>query len=263
MINRPDDHSKAARTSARRGIGTQIRAAFARLARGTRMLAHRKLLIGAPIIGSLLGAAAGWYSLPRPSSQAMTNISEHHATERLQAERSDAGKSDAQSTDAQLTRAIGSDSGGGSTGPAGFGQSGAVAGASSRQRLEASSPPEEEPYERVYSVIEWLPPSDPIATDLRCTAGEGLDCLRMAAAANGLKTLPSINVNRRNYLERAFSLLVLQCRRRVPDACAIIARMHAKEFGLSRDPANESALIARARQLCLRHPGKVCVVFDR
>jgi hypothetical protein len=113
--------------------------------------------------------------------------------------------------------------------------------------------------ERVYSIVEWSAPTSPEQSEARCTAGEAIDCLRMSSIETG--SSQQAVARRRYYQERAFSLLVLQCRRRVPDACAIIARMHARQSGLPRDPANEAALIARTRQLCLHRSGTACRAF--
>jgi hypothetical protein len=242
-----------------------LRAAFDYCTETARMAARSRRFVGAAMIGSLIGAIAGWHILPAPSSQGGPKTAEYSARGVLQAEQQREGSAelDSQLTNLDLTTAIRSKATKVSAARSIAGQAHTdAAGASSGQAFAANIAPGQSLSEHVYSLFEWLPPTDPRASESRCAAGEAFDCLRMAAM-NASDLLPVTTAKRRHYQERAFSMLVLQCRRRVPDACAIIARMHAKECGLPRDPANESALIARARQLCLRHPGKVCAVFER
>jgi hypothetical protein len=116
--------------------------------------------------------------------------------------------------------------------------------------------------ERAFSLVAWGAADDPSKSERLCTVGEPIACLALAEREDQHQGIRGGYAKSRAYKERAYSLLVPQCRRRAPEACVAIARMHALGFGLPKDPTNQAALIERAREICKRRPATVCSAFD-
>jgi hypothetical protein len=115
--------------------------------------------------------------------------------------------------------------------------------------------------ERAFSLVAWRAAEDLSKSEQLCTVGEPIACLALAEFEDQRSRLPKNFAKSRAYKERAYSILVPQCHRRDPDACVVIARMHALGFGLAKDPANQAALIGRAREICKRRSAAVCSAF--
>lgn len=116
--------------------------------------------------------------------------------------------------------------------------------------------------ERAYALIAWPPVDDIVASETGCLAGDALECLRLADDEDARSRSATEGATKaRAYRERAYSMLVLRCKRRDPDACVAIARMHALGFDILRDPRSRQALVVRARDLCKHREAKVCAAF--
>lgn len=128
--------------------------------------------------------------------------------------------------------------------------------------VAASAPPEPtRPSDQAMSLVAWTPADDPKKSEQLCTVGDARECLRLAEMFTR-RTKSLLDSNKAQaYRERAYSMLVLQCHQRNPDACVAIARMHALGFGLPKNPSSEEALIERARGLCKQKPATVCSAF--
>jgi hypothetical protein len=116
--------------------------------------------------------------------------------------------------------------------------------------------------ERAFSLVAWNAAVDVPRSEQLCIAGEPVECLALADLEGRSGDVSRDLAQGRAYRERAYSILVLQCRRRNPDACVVIARMHALAIGLPRNPVGEAALLGRARDLCKHRPARVCAAFD-
>jgi hypothetical protein len=118
------------------------------------------------------------------------------------------------------------------------------------------------PYVAVFSRVAWTAPVDVKRAENGCISGEALDCLGLGELYLS-KSDGALAKNRsQDYFERAFSLLVLRCHRREPDACVTIARMHHLRRGIRKNVETEAALVTRAKELCRSKPGKVCSTFS-
>lgn len=123
-----------------------------------------------------------------------------------------------------------------------------------------ASPTEDGVVSLAYSLVAWTAASDAKAAEQGCLSGEPTDCLRLADLADQ-RGGPSAPAKSRGFRDRAYSMLVLQCKRRDPDACVIIARMHALGFDVLRAPNSQKALVMHAGDLCKHRSAKVCSAF--
>lgn len=117
-------------------------------------------------------------------------------------------------------------------------------------------------FERALSLVAWGIPGDIAEAERHCSNGDALACLSLAEVESQNGNDVARIQKAHEYQKRAYSLLVLQCHRRGPNACVAIARMHALGFGLLKDTANEQALVRRARELCKRKSATVCAAFE-
>lgn len=122
-------------------------------------------------------------------------------------------------------------------------------------------PEADSPSARAMSLVAWTPADDPPKSEQLCTVGDPWECLRLAEMLARRTTSQLDSRKAQAYRERAYSMLVLQCQKRNPDACVAIARMHALGFGLPKNPSSEEALIERARRICKHKPATVCPAF--
>ena len=115
--------------------------------------------------------------------------------------------------------------------------------------------------QRAIEIVAWQPTEERSKSEQQCTVGDPLECLRLASLLDGGAHGPVEERSARYYKERAYSILVLRCHQRSPDACLTIARMHVLGFGLPKSPESVTALVARSRQLCKLKATAVCSAF--
>jgi len=116
--------------------------------------------------------------------------------------------------------------------------------------------------EREIRTVAWSTPNDSTTADVRCTNGDAIACLELGELQGTDPTDKKVSLRRQSYFERAFSILVLKCHRRDPDACVVIARMHHLSRGVGKDREAELALVSRARDLCRTKPGRSCQTLN-
>jgi TPR repeat protein len=212
------------------------------------MPSESRLLIVAGVLGGLLGGVLAWNSTGR-----------HHPSVSPHGHRSSQSVADPTAPKGELSAPV----------PTSSPDAELIQSATNSQSelpavqpsVSGSTEPPENPTpqdQSCFAAIAWLIPSDPKLAEAACTSGDALSCLGLGEYYQTSKDSHSAIPRSQAYFDRAYSILVLKCHRRDPDACVAIARMHQLKRGIHRDPAAQSALLTRARDLCRTKPGRTC-----
>jgi hypothetical protein len=115
--------------------------------------------------------------------------------------------------------------------------------------------------EAAFAAIAWESASDIEAARDRCTVGDPFACLALGEFELAKPKKGNSAQAANDYLQRAYGILVVRCRKREPDACTAIARMYRLGLAMSNNKTAVPTLLSHSRDLCRLRPGRVCAAL--